>query len=155
MRENKLIFAFGIAVLLLSQACLAQGNASPSSCSTEYENHNQIDYGPLKVAIIEGSSVIQVGDQRQPGGVPGACLVLFTEKDHKLLMSVTADSEGRFSLKDIIPGHYRLVARAQGLCTANIPIEVVKSSHRRKLKIVFRPTGVDSCSYGEIAPKTE
>jgi Carboxypeptidase regulatory-like domain len=106
------------------------------------------------VGTVEGTSVIQVGTQEQPG-IRGACFVLFTEKEHKLVASVKSDSAGRFELKDVAPGRYRLIARAEGFCTANIPLEVVKSSRRQKTEILvhFRPAGIDTCSYGELAPK--
>jgi hypothetical protein len=153
------ILFFG-AVLFGFRPCLAQQNNA--ECSTVYENHNQIDYGPLKVAFIEGTSAIQVGPpvkgaaESGESGVPGACFVLFTEKDHKLVTSVKADSKGRFELRDVGPGRYRLVARAEGFCTANIPLEVVKSSGRpAEIRVYFRFPGIDVCSTGELAPKPE
>jgi hypothetical protein len=147
------ILLYVAVLLVISGPCWAQQKDNASECSTVYENHNQTDYGPLKVRVVEGTSVIQVGSQEQPGA-PGACFALFTEKDHKRVASVKADSEGHFKIKDVAPGHYRLVARAQGLCTANIPLEVVKSSRDQKRGILvhFRPTGIDTCSYGEVAP---
>lgn len=149
------ILVFGAVLLVFSGPCLAQQRGNSSECSTVYENHNQTDYGPLKVGVIEGTSVIQVGTSQEQPGAPGACLVLFTEKEHKLVASVKSDSTGRFELKDVAPGRYRLIARAEGLCTANIPLEVVKSSRRQKTEILvhFRPAGIDTCSYGELAPK--
>lgn len=117
-----------------------------------YENHNQVDYGPLKVNVVEGTTLIQVGMEKQPG-VPGACLVLFTEQEHKPVANVRAGADGHFSLKDISPGRYRLAARAEGFCTANIPVEVVKR-RRRAVEIVvhFLPSGIDTCSYAEVVP---
>ena len=121
----------------------------------EYENHNQIDYGPLKVHAVKGRSFIQIGTQKQPG-VAGACFVLFTEKEHKFVASANADSTGRFELKNVPSGRYRLIARAVGFCTANVPLDVVKSSGTNKKEILvhFRPAGIDTCSYGELAPMT-
>ena len=155
------ILLFGAVLLVFSEPCLAQQKESTSQCSTVYENHNQIDYGPLKVGLIEGTSVIQLapplkGAPTEPGP-PGACLVLFTEKDHKVVASVKADSEGRFELRVVPPARYRLVARAEGLCTANIPLEVVKSSSRKaEIVVYFRPTGIDICSTAELAaPKRD
>lgn len=144
-----------LAVFLLSVAgsrCAAaaqHGNAS--KCATSYENHNQTDYGPLRVAAIKGSTDIQIGTQKRPG-VPGACLVLFTGRDHELVMSAEADADGRFELKDVAPGYYRLIARAEGLCTANIFVEVVKPSRNRKSEILLhvQATGIDTCSYAEV-----
>jgi hypothetical protein len=148
-RVTRLLFA--IVLVVPYGLCLAQERGDSSECSTAYENHNQIDYGPLKVRLVEGTSTIQVGTEKQPG-VSGACFVLFAEKDHKLVARVKADSNGRFELKDVAPGRYRLIARAEGLCTANIPLEVLKPSQRRKTEILvhFRPAGIDTCSYGEL-----
>jgi hypothetical protein len=143
----------GVALWVSRGLCLAQQSGDSSQCSTAYENHNQIDYGPLKVRVVKGTSVIQVGTQKQ-SAVTEACFILFTEKDHKLVASVKADSDGRFELKDVAPGRYRLVARAEGLCTANIPLAVVKPPRRKKTEILvhFRPAGIDTCSYGDLAP---
>ena len=148
------ILLSGAVLLVFSGPCLAQQRDNTSQCSTAYENHNQTDYGPVKVHTVEGTSVIQVGTQEQPD-VPGACFALFTEKDHKLIETVKADSMGGFALRNVAPGRYRLVARAEGLCTANIPLEVVKSAGETTVRILvhFRPPGLDTCSYGELAPK--
>jgi hypothetical protein len=142
---------FVILIAMTSGLCLAQQRGGSSECSTAYENHNQIDYGPLRLRFVEGTSIIQVGTQKQPGA-PGACFVLFTEKNHRLVLTIKADSDGRFEMKDVAAGRYRLIARAEGLCTANIPLEVLKASHRQKTEILvhFQPTGVDTCSYGEL-----
>ncbi len=155
MRIHRVVLLLPSLLLAVAGTrCMAKPhNVNSSPCSTAYENHNQIDYGPLKVEVIQGASDIRVGTQKQPG-VPGACLVLFTEKDHKFVTSVKADADGRFELKGVAPGRYRLLARAEGFCTANIPIEVVRTSHSRKTEILvhFRPAGIDTCSYGELAP---
>jgi hypothetical protein len=147
-----LLAGFLLSVAGTCCAAAAQGGTT-SNCATSYENHNQTDYGPLKVELIQGTSDVQVGTQKQPG-VPGACLVVFTDGDHKLVTSVKADADGRFELKGVAPGHYRLLARAEGFCTANILLEVVKTSHNRKSEILvhFRPAGIDSCSYAEVHP---
>jgi carboxypeptidase family protein len=111
-----------------------------------------VDYGPLKVHAIRGTNLIEVGNEQQQMGIPGACLILFTESDRRLVASVKTGADGRFEMKGIVPGRYRLIARLNGFCTANIPVEIIKSS-RRKTQIVvhFRVTGLDDCSYGELA----
>jgi len=118
-----------------------------------YENHNQVDYGPLKVRAVRGTGIVEVGDKTQPGrAVPGACLSLFTEKKHKFLASVVADSKGQFRFDAVPPGRYRLVARANAFCVANIPLEVVRSSRKKaEILVHFRPGGIDTCSYGDLA----
>ena len=153
MRTLHSVLAFlGLALLAVMPSMAAQKGDDLCPSSTVYENHNQVDYGPLKVSAVRGMGNVEVGDKTQPArAIPGACLSLFTEKDHKLVASVAADSEGRFQFDAVSSGRYRLVARAKGFCTANIPLEVVKS-FRRKTKIVvhFRPAGIDTCSYGEL-----
>jgi hypothetical protein len=52
-----------------------------------------------------------------------------------------------FLLKGILPGRYRLVAKAAPLCSANVPIRVEKN--QKKKLIMLRPRGLDSCSYAE------
>ena len=151
---NKLHSVFlvlGLALLPAAPSVGAQQHDDPCPSSTVYENHNQVDYGPLKVRAVLGTGEVEIGDKTQPGKtVLGACLSLFTEKEHKLVSSTTADSDGHFNFAAVPVGRYRLVARADSFCTANIPIEVVKSS-RRKTRIVvhFRPASIDTCSYGE------
>ena len=135
-------------------SCVAQQKGE-STClsSTVYENHNQVDYGPLKVRAVRGTGIVEVGDKTQPGrAVPGACLSLFTEKKHKFLASVVADSKGQFRFDAVPPGRYRLVARANAFCVANIPLEVVRSSRKKaEILVHFRPGGIDTCSYGDLA----
>jgi len=142
-----------ISLVVLCGLRLVGQSATPSPCSTVYENHNQTDYGPLKLHRVKGASVIQVGTQKQPG-VSGACFILFTEKNHKLLETANAGADGRFELKNIPLGRYRLVARAEGFCTANIPLEVTNSHRHRETEILvhFQPVGIDTCSYGEAVP---
>ncbi len=147
-----LLPAISIFLLLAVQPCFAtaQTGGSPK-CSALYENHNQIDYGPLKVRIIQGSSNIGTSSQDESVAF-GACFALFTEKQHKLVTMISGDSEGHFKMDDIKPGRYRLVARVEGICAANIPL-VVTSTGRRTARILvhFRPSGIDTCSYAEIS----
>lgn len=154
MRTLHSVFALlGLALLAVMPSMAGQKGDDPCPSSSVYENHNQVDYGPLKVRIVLGTGVAEIGDKTQPRKiVPGACLNLFTEKEHKLVASVTADSEGRFIFAAISPGRYRLVARADAFCIANIPLEVVKSSRKKtEILVHFRPPGIDTCSYGDLA----
>ena len=148
------ILSFVALLLAPCGFCCSEQSKDESGCSAVYENHNQIDYGPVKVRVVQGDSQVRVGDQIFPG-TPGACFTLFTEKDHKLVANTRADEYGSFELRDVPPGRYRLVGRAAGFCTANIPIRVVKSSRGGKLGlklgllVYFLPTGIETCSYGE------
>jgi hypothetical protein len=153
IKQKVAILLLGVAFLLLSKLCVAaQRDDDSSECSPTYENHNQVDYGPLKVSAIRGTSLIQVGKEKQPG-VPSECFILFTEGEHKLVGKVEGDSAGRFELKGVTPGRYRLIARLKGFCTANIPVEVVKSVRPRpEIVVHFRTRAIDTCSFGELAP---
>jgi len=135
-----------ILAALLTHPLFAQQTGDPSPCVAEYENHNQTDYGPLVVQGVRG----RITDPQQ-GAVMRVCVGIFTEKDHKLIASTESDASGKFSLQRLSPGRYRLVVKADPLCAANIPLEVVK--HRRKKQILhvhMKPRGLDSCSYGEV-----
>jgi hypothetical protein len=152
MRIHKaavLILGFGLAA---GKCCFAAPQTeTASNCSTAYENHNQIEIRPLKTHLIQGTSQIDVGAETQPV-IAGACFALFSDKDHSLVASVQAGSDGHFEFKAVPPGRYRLVARAKGLCTANILLEVVKSSAAKaRIVVHFRASGIDTCSYGELA----
>jgi hypothetical protein len=46
-------------------------------------------------------------------------------------------------------GLYRVVARVEGLCPANVPIKIESSLlAKRRLIITMRPKDLDTCSYG-------
>lgn len=146
-----MIVLCGVALLTAGKPCEAAQQDGPSRCPTTYENHNQIDYGPLKVHTVRGTSVIQIGGRTQPAAPPEACFTLFTEKNHTLVNTAKSASDGRFELRNVTPGRYRLIARANGFCTANVPLEVVKSSRQMQQIVVhFCPAGIDTCSYGEL-----
>jgi hypothetical protein len=153
MRLHIVLVLLCLSILAAAPCKAAQKGDAPCPSSTLYENHNQVDYGPLKVHAVRGMGIVEVGDKTHPGrAVPGACLSLFTEKDHKLVASVAADSEGRFQFDAVSSGRYRLVARADAFCIANIPLEVVRSSGKKtEILVHFRPAGIDTCSYGELA----
>ena len=134
------------AVALLAEPSFAQRKGDSSPCVTEYENHNQIDYGPLIIQKVKGT----ITDPRQ-GAVPNVCVGIFTEKDHKLVATTESDADGKFSLQSVPPGRYRLVVKADPLCAANVPLQVVKSQKKKQvLRVHMKPRGLDSCSYGEV-----
>lgn len=133
-----------VAAALLAAPSFAQQKAD-SLCMAEYENHNQVDYGPLIVQEVKGTIM-----DPQQGAVPKVCVGIFTEKDHNLVATTESDADGKFSLQSVPPGRYRLVVKADPLCAANVPLQVVK--HRKKkhaLLVHMKPRGLDSCSYGE------
>lgn len=153
MRLHIVLVLLGLSISAAAPCMAQQKGESTCPSSTVYENHNQVDYGPLKVRAVRGTGIVEVGGKTQPGrAVPGACLSLFTEKEHRFLASVVADSKGQFQFDAVSPGRYRLVARADAFCVANIPLEVVRPPRKKaEILVHFRPAGIDTCSYGELA----
>jgi hypothetical protein len=146
-----------IAVLALQAGPIIPQNEK--ACGDKiYEDHNQVDPKPLKLAKLQGRGVIEIRGQVKPNEtVPGACLSLFAN-DRQLVASVKADSNGEFSFANVAPGHYRLLARAPGFCTANIRVEIVNTSRRNKLQrneivVHYRVSEMDSCSWGALGQK--
>lgn len=134
-----------VAALLVPKATPPPQGKAPSSCTVEYENHNQIDYGPLIVQDVKGT----VKDPQQ-AAMPTVCLGVFTEEGHKLVAVTESDPTGAFSLQGVPPGRYRLIAKAEPLCAANIPLRVVKRVTKKQVLLVhMKPRGLDTCSYGE------
>ena len=107
-----------------------------------YVNENPKDPPPLGDASegkVEGSW----------DGMSGARVSLFTEDTHTLVASVNSDRNGKFKFDKVAHGFYRVVARVQGLCPANIPVKIESALFAgRKLVITMRPKDIDTCSYG-------
>lgn len=91
------------------------------------------------------------GKVRDLGGmpIPRASVSLFTEEGHALITTVVSDRNGEFRFGKIDKGLYRVVARVEGLCPANVPVKVESSllAHR-KLEITMQPKDIGTCSYG-------
>jgi Carboxypeptidase regulatory-like domain len=139
-----------VAGALLAAPSFAQQKGDSSPCMAEYENHNQTDYGPLTVQNVKGT----ITDQQQRA-VPKVCVGIFTEKDHKLVATTESDADGKFSLQSVPPGRYRLVVKADPLCAANVPLQVVESKKKKQvLRVHMKPRGLDSCSYADLGAET-
>jgi len=125
--------------MLASAAGIAQSPATPV-----YVNENPKDPAPLKLRELQGTVIDLGGDP-----MPRATVSLFTEDTHLLVGSETTDRDGKFKFQKLRHGAYRVVARVDGLCPANVPIVLEGSllAHR-KLEITMRPKNIDTCSYG-------
>lgn len=144
-----------LVILLLWQHMPAQQTKEPCKCQVTYENNNQVDPKPLSVHVVAGRTISEVGDigsAQEIGAVAGACLGLFTEQDHRLVATSVADDEGGFQFAEVPSGKYRLVVQVAGLCVANVPLQIVRGlrgKDQKQLVVHMRPSGVDSCSYGD------
>ena len=145
MSNQKTTLLLLSVALLVMPSFAAQQKGDSSRCTAEYENHNQVDYGPLIVQKVTGT----ITDPQQIA-MAKVCVAIFTEKQHRLLATTESDEEGKFSLKSVPPGQYRLVAKADPLCGASVPLRVVKHQNKRRaLHLHMKPRGLDACSYGE------
>lgn len=149
------LFLSVAAIMVLGLSVQAQ-QSKPCNITMVYDNHNQVDPSRFSVTRVSGLVISEVGrDQaKEIGPLPGACVGLFTEQDHRLVATTVTDQEGRFQFSTISSGEYRLVVQAKPLCLANLPLRVLRHSHsaaskQRHLIIHMRPAGIDDCSYGE------
>jgi len=139
-----------VAGALLAAPSFAQQKGDSLACMVEYENHNQIDYGPLVVQDVKG----KVTDPQQ-SAVLKVCVGIFTEKGHKLVATTESDADGKFSLQSVPPGQYRLVVKAHLLCAANVRLRVVKRQKKKQvLRVHMKPRGLDSCSYADLGAES-
>lgn len=130
----------------LAVAFAAAGQGNKTGCKDlSYQNRNQTDYGPLRVAAIQGSA-------KDPQGVtmPRACIGVFTEIDHKLIAATETDDNGHFAFKDIPMGNYRLVAKYEGFSAANAKLRIERSRNKKALVVQMRPAGLDTGSFVEL-----
>ena len=81
--------AVGVVALLLAISVQAAGS---DGCNVrKYEDHNQVDYGPLRLSRIVGTAIDETG-----APVAKTCAYLFAEKTEHLLASAEVDSDGKF-----------------------------------------------------------
>jgi hypothetical protein len=145
-----------VVVALLGLSASAQHRVEPCEL-IKYENKNQVDARRLSVSKVSGRVAVEVGELGasaiEAGLVSGACVVLFTEREHQLVANATADREGRFTFGAVPEGDYRLIVRADPLCLANVLLRVVTSkrggARKRQVVVHMRAAGIDTCSYAD------
>lgn len=98
------------------------------------------------------NAVFGIAQDKDKVLVPNVCLGLFTEREHRLVESAVTDQEGRFNFGQVNPGRYRLVAKYEGFCTANVPVQIMRISSKLKprrnlLVLHMQLAEIDSCSY--------
>jgi hypothetical protein len=137
----------GVGACCLALCLTAVGQAAEDTCKEmTYENRNQIDYGPLKVAGIRGTVQDWTGVP-----IPKACVGVFTEADQKLIAVARTDDSGNFELKGIPDGEYRLVGKYDGFCPANAKLQITRRGNSKKrLTINMRGRSFDTCSWVEL-----
>lgn len=129
---------------MAAHAAEARRQAAPVTQTATYVDENSTDPAPLKLDGLSGQVQGLGGDP-----MPRATVSLFTEAGHSLVGSVMSDRKGNFKFDKVEHGLYRVVARVEGLCTANIPVKVEGSPlAHHKLIITMRPKDIDTCSYG-------
>ena len=139
----KKTFLLTIGLMSLLAAASARAAQDAAAATPAYADENQTDPAPLRLNAVEGAV-------RGLGGAPmsRASVSLFAENGHALVATAMTGKDGKFHFEKIDKGFYRIVARVDGLCTANIPIEVGSSllEHHR-LIITMQAKDLDRCSY--------
>jgi hypothetical protein len=111
--------------------------------SKTYVDENSKDPDPLKIDGVEGRVQGLGGDR-----MPRVTVLLFTD-GRTLVASAMTDKDGKFRFDKVDHGLYRVVAKSDGLCPANIPVDVESSLIKhKKLVITMQPKDIDTCSYG-------
>jgi hypothetical protein len=146
MRQAVMTPRFPVLLLPILLATLPVATLGQVTCGITYENQNQLDYS-LRVRRIKG-----VATDTRSTSVPGTCVGVFSEPDHRPVASVATDEDGRFSFEAIRPGKYRLVALQEGFGVANVILDVGSWPsggiiHDRRLVVHLRPRGIDITSF--------
>jgi hypothetical protein len=83
--------------------------------------------------------------------VQGACVAVFTEKDHRFVVGKKSDSKGKFSLPLLPDGTYRLVVQAEPFGIANMKLKKVSETRAdAPLHVHMRLTSIDVTSYIDV-----
>jgi hypothetical protein len=139
-----LVIAAAVTTAFAARADAAERRAQAQTTASAYVNENSTDPAPLHLRELQGKVVGLGGDP-----MPRTELALFTENGHSLVATATSDREGKFRFDKVEKGLYRIVARIEGLCPANVPVKLESSLlGKRKLVITMRPKDLDTCSYG-------
>jgi len=124
---------------------------TPSQCPgrLSYVNRNQVDPDEISLNRVVGRAVDSRGV-----AVPEICIGLFTNKGHRLIAQVRANSEGRFAFKALPEGRYRLVARMPNydyLCPVNARVRIMKARRKKQsMTLHLVPRSLDQCSWADV-----
>jgi Carboxypeptidase regulatory-like domain len=141
-REAGSIGCWALLTFFVPAFVFAQG--IPSTTDSSYEDHNQVDPKPLRMNFAAGFA-----RDKQGFPIPHVRIFVFTEKDHRLIASAESDQQGMFRFNRLEPGTYRMVAKYDGLCPANVPIRIsALTLPHHEIILNMRVRGIDDCSYG-------
>src|SRR6476469_559780 len=124
-------------MVAVCSAVIAQGSADESCSAMAYGDQNQIGT-KIRIRYVQG---VAIDAANVP--VPGVCVGVFTEPDHRLIGTVKTDDSGKFRLPSIGRGTYRLVAEYQAFGVAN-SLVVVGTRGQKSVRRPIPPGGNDS-----------
>jgi hypothetical protein len=135
------------AALLCAVAPPLSAQVGNQACKDmEYEHRNQLDNVPYRIRQVKGTASDQEGF-----AIPGICIGIFTETEHKLVATAETNEKGVYELKNLPAGDYRPVAHYNGLCPANVRLRIQPRLRSKKvLALHMVGPAIDSCSYGEL-----
>src|SRR5690242_17904735 len=83
---------------------VGQASASVPCTAMAYRDQNQVDT-KIHIHDVKGATI---DEGSRP--IPGVCVGVFAEPDHRLIATAKTDADGKFRLPSIGRGTYRLVA---------------------------------------------
>jgi hypothetical protein len=98
MSYRKMILLILVLVSSTARPLAAHQERNSPPCTVDYENHNQLDYGPLIVQEAKGTITVP-----QQAAMPKVCVAVFTAKEHKLIATSESDMDGKFSVQNLPP----------------------------------------------------
>jgi Carboxypeptidase regulatory-like domain len=143
---NRLVYKANVVRILCFALITFHAGEIAAQGRMQYENRNQVDYGPLVVRKVMGVVLDAHGVP-----IPTTNIGIFTESAHQLIFQTTSNSGGYFSLGNLPKGEYRLVAQYDHFCSANARIVIATWPRggwirTRKFYIRMIPAGLDTCS---------
>lgn len=132
-----------VGVLFFVATAVSAQESGDGDCSKiTYENRNQIDPPAIKARALY-ARVIDQNDVAFSSG----CVGIFREGDKKLIKMIEVSKSGRFSLKGLPNGSYRLMVKIPGFCPANSRLILRRSLGRKSVVVHMIVGGMHCPSY--------